>query len=121
LYARPTFADLFSEPLVRLDKNFTLQPAAAESWTSSEDSKIWIFKIRRDLMWSDGNPVTAHDWVATFRYAADPAHAWDFTWYFRGVIKHWTQALDPASGVAPDQIGVRVGPNEYELIVETDT
>ena len=30
----------------------------------------------------DGTPVTAHDYVATFRFSASPDHAWDFAWYY---------------------------------------
>jgi peptide/nickel transport system substrate-binding protein/oligopeptide transport system substrate-binding protein len=123
VYERDVTADLFSEPLVRLDKNFQLQPAAAESWTGSEDGKTWTFKIRQGMVWSDGNPVTANDYVATLRYGADPEHAWDFTWYFQGVIKNWSAVVAPAEGteaLPPDQIGVRTGANEYELVIETE-
>ena len=61
VYTRPSdsASDLFSEPLVRLDKNFQILPASAESWSGSEDGKTWTFKLREDLTWSDGNPVTA--------------------------------------------------------------
>jgi peptide/nickel transport system substrate-binding protein/oligopeptide transport system substrate-binding protein len=125
VYERPSDAasDLFSETLVRLDKDFKLLPGAAESWTGSEDGKTWTFKIRQGLTWSDGNPVTANDWVKTFQYGADPNHAWDFTWYFQGVIKNWSAVVAPAEGAAPltpDQIGVHVGANDYELVVETE-
>ena len=123
VYQRPEVADLFSDPLVRLDRNFELQPAAAESWSGSEDGMTWTYKIKQGLVWSDGNPVTAADWVATFQYAADPEHAYDFTWYFQGVIKNWNAVVAPAEGtdpLPPDQIGVRVGADEYELIFETE-
>jgi ABC-type transport system substrate-binding protein len=120
VYERPSGAasDLFSEPLVRLDKNFQLQPASATEWTSSEDGMTWTFQIREGMTWSDGNPVTAADWVKTFQYGADPAHAWDFTWYFQGVIKGWNDAI--AGKLPLEQLGVKVGANEYELIVETE-
>ena len=119
-----TFSDQFSEPLVRLDRNFQVQPAAAESWSSTPDGKTWTFKLRQGMMWSDGNPVTAHDYVATLQYGADPEHAWDFTWYFQGVIKGWNEVVAPKEGqtaAAPDSIGVRVGADDYELIIETET
>ena len=45
------------------------------------------------MTWNDGNPVTADDWVATFQYGADPEHAWDFTWFFQGMIKGWDDAI----------------------------
>ncbi|MCA9859621.1 MAG: hypothetical protein KC438_07860, partial [Thermomicrobiales bacterium] len=118
-YERPVAAasDLFSEPLVRLNKDFELLPAAAESWSSSEDGLTWTFEIREGLAWSDGNPVTANDWVATFQYAVSPEAAWDFTWYFQGTLKNWAEALEGAIGV--EEIGVRVGANDYELVFET--
>ena len=99
--------------------NFEIIPAAAESWEGSEDGMTWTFKIREGLTWSDGNPVTAADWVTTFQYAADPEHAWDFTWFFQGVIKNWNEAV-AGEVTAPDQIGVAQGANEYELVFETE-
>ena len=56
-------------------------------------------------MWIDDTPVTADDYVATFRYAADPKHAWDFTWFFGGVIKNWEDAV--AGKMPVDQLGVK--------------
>ncbi len=118
VYERPGVADLFSEPLVRINRNFEIIPGAAESWTSDETGAIWTFKIVEGRNWSDGNPVTANDWVETFQYAADPAHAWDFTWFFDGVLKNWHQAI--AGEVAPEEIGVRLGANDYEVIFEAE-
>ncbi len=69
-------------------------------------------------MWSDGNPVTAADWIASFQNAVTPDFAWDFTWYFQGVLANWTQAVN--GEVAPDQIGVAQGANEYELVFTTE-
>jgi ABC-type transport system substrate-binding protein len=123
VYERAGINDVYSEPLVRVNKEFAIQPAAAESWSGSEDGMTWTFKIKQGLTWSDGNPVTAADWVKTFQYAADPAHAWDFTWFFQGVIKGWNAVVAPAKGTeaaAPDTIGVRVGADDYELIIETE-
>ena len=37
--------------------------------------------------------MTAEDYVATFQYSADPKHAWDFTWYWQGVIKNYDEAV----------------------------
>ena len=111
-------ADLFSEPLIRIDRNFQLIPAGAESWSGSEDGKTWTFKIREGNVWSDGNPVTAADWVKTFQYGADPAHAWDFTWFFQGVIVGWNDAI--AGKIKPEELGVSVGANDYELVINTE-
>ena len=50
-------------------------PGAAESWTVSEDGLVWTFKMREGAVWSDGHPVTADDFVFSFRRQMDPATA----------------------------------------------
>jgi ABC-type oligopeptide transport system substrate-binding subunit len=100
-----TGADLMTEPLVRINKNFDIVPAAAQSWSSDSTGTVWTFKLDPNLIWSDDTPLTADDFVATFQYAADPKHAWDFAWFYQGVIKNWD---DVVSGKMPvDQLGVR--------------
>ncbi len=110
-------ADVFSDPLVRLNRNFEIIPAAALEWSGNEDGTVWTFDLDPALMWNDGNPVTANDWVRTFQYGADPAHAWDFTWFFQGVMAGWDEAI--AGEIPLEELGVRVGENENQLIVET--
>ena len=41
-------------------------PAIAIDWTSSEDNKTWTFKLRRDAKWSNGEQVTANDFVRSW-------------------------------------------------------
>lgn len=40
---------------------------AAESWTSSEDFRVWTFKLRKDAKWTNGKPVTANDFVRAWK------------------------------------------------------
>ena len=98
-------SDIFSEPLIRLNRNFEIVSAGALELSSNEEGTVWTFKLDPVLMWNDGNPVTANDWVTTFRYGADPAHAWDFTWYFQGMIKGWDEAI--AGEIPLEELGVR--------------
>lgn len=46
-------------------------PGVAESWTVSDDKLTWTFKLR-PMNWSDGEPVTADDFVFTFQRLFDP-------------------------------------------------
>jgi ABC-type transport system substrate-binding protein len=117
VYARPTIADLFSDTLVQLNKDYQIVPNAALSWKGSEDGKTWTFNLDKALMWSDGNPVTADDYVRTFQYAADPKHAWDFTWFFQGIINSWDDAI--AGKIPLDQLGVKKGADDHTLVFET--
>jgi peptide/nickel transport system substrate-binding protein/oligopeptide transport system substrate-binding protein len=117
VYQRPFVADLFSESLVRMNRDFEIIPGVADSWEGSEDGMTWTFKLREGLTWTDGNPLTAADWVATFQYAAKPEHAWDFTWFFQGVLKGWDDAIAGKAGV--DTVGVAQGANPNELVITT--
>ena len=97
--------NLFQDTLVELDKDFNLIPAAAESWENSEDGLTWTFTLRPGQMWSDGTPLTAYDYEATFRLTATPEHAWDFAWFYAGVIKNWNEVI--AGDLPPEELGVK--------------
>ena len=58
------------EGLFRFDKSGQLTLAAAESY--SVDGNVLTLKIKKDLLWSNGEPLTAHDFVFGFKRAADP-------------------------------------------------
>jgi len=93
------------DALVNLDENLNLIPGAAEKWEASKDGLTWTFHIRPGQVWSDGTPLTANDYVATYRYMADPKHAYDFVWMWQGIVKNWDQVV--AGEMTPDKIGMR--------------
>lgn len=66
--------DLF-EGLTASGPGGTIIPAAAQSWTMSEDALVWTFKLQPDGRWSTGAPVTAEDFVYSLRRQVDPANA----------------------------------------------
>ena len=51
----------------------TLQaiPAVALEWISANDDQTWTFKLRRDAEWTNGEPVTARDFVRSWKRLAD--------------------------------------------------
>jgi peptide/nickel transport system substrate-binding protein/oligopeptide transport system substrate-binding protein len=114
---QPGTSDLFADSLVNLDENLELIPAAAESWSVSEDGLTWTFNIRAGQVWSDGTPLTANDWVATYQWMSDPANAYDFVWMWQGIIKNWSAAVE--GSVTPDQIGM-VAVDDLTLAVTSE-
>ena len=64
--------DLF-EGLVATAPDGTPVPGVAESWDTSADGLSWHFELRKDARWTNGEPVTAEDFVAGLRRALDPA------------------------------------------------
>ena len=69
------------EGLVTSDSEGKLQPGAAESWENTPDFKTWTFHLRKDAKWSNGDPVTAHDFVFAWRRLVDPATAAPYASY----------------------------------------
>ena len=80
VYARATFAELLQLPLTSFDKDFALTALAAESWSQSADGLTWTFKLRSGLTWSDGEPLTAEDFVFSRQRAATSGY--DLAWYW---------------------------------------
>ncbi|MGL6257941.1 ABC transporter substrate-binding protein [Vibrio sp. WXL210] len=68
------------EGLVNQDADGNTIPGVAESW-ETEDNKTFVFNLRKDAKWSNGDPVTAEDFVYSFKRAVDPATASPYSWY----------------------------------------
>lgn len=64
--------DLY-EGLTAVGENGEIIPAAAQSWTRSEDGLTYTFTLRSDGFWSNGDPVVAEDFVAGMRRSVNPA------------------------------------------------
>ncbi|QMV40592.1 peptide ABC transporter substrate-binding protein [Cohnella cholangitidis] len=80
-----TILGAISEGLYRLDKDMNPQPAlAAELPTISEDGLTYTIKLRDGLVWADGSPLTAKDFVYSYQRTLDPAtkasYAFILTW-----------------------------------------
>ncbi len=63
------------EGLADLTPETDLVPAVARSWEILQDGQRYIFRLRRDCLWSDGTPLTAHDFVFAWQRTLDPAIA----------------------------------------------
>lgn len=61
------------EGLVRMDSEGKEIPGVAESWEISEDGLVYKFKLREDAKWSNGDAVTANDFVFAWKRVLDPA------------------------------------------------
>ncbi|MGK9231806.1 peptide ABC transporter substrate-binding protein [Inquilinus limosus] len=114
--------DLF-EGLLAPGPKGELVPGAAESWTVSDDGRTYSFKLRADGKWSDGSPVTAQDFVYSWRRLVDPKTAAPYAYFLDRVAG----AKDVRLGQKPPEaLGVRavddrtfevrlVGPTSYFL------
>ncbi|MBQ6452030.1 MAG: peptide ABC transporter substrate-binding protein [Solobacterium sp.] len=86
-------------------KDGTMVPDMAE-WEVSEDGLTYTFHIFEDAKWSNGDPVTAHDFVYSWRRLADPAMAADYQTLPDTL--HIVNAAEVISGEKPtEELGVR--------------
>jgi len=75
------------ENLVTLDENDNVKPGVAKDWTVSDDGLVYTFNLRDDMKWSNGEPVTAHDFVFAWTALLTPSFASDYA-YFGYVFKN---------------------------------
>jgi oligopeptide transport system substrate-binding protein len=59
--------------LVSLDEQGNTIPGVATSWETSADGKTWTFQLRNNARWSNGQPVTADDFIYAWRRQVDLA------------------------------------------------
>ncbi len=95
------------EGLTELDgRTLAAIPAAAASWKASADHREWTFRIRPDAKWSNGDPVTAKDFIRSWTRAARLADASPHAELFGNIVglKRDIKKLGPPStprSVAP--------------------
>lgn len=94
--------DLFAG-LVDFDQHNNSIPGMAEKWEISSDEKTVIFHLRSGLKFSDGSPITAHDFVYSWRRLANPETGSGYNY----LLKHVLNAREIMNGtMSPDFLGV---------------
>ncbi|WP_420299326.1 ABC transporter substrate-binding protein [Edwardsiella tarda] len=86
--------DLF-EGLTQHDPQGHIIPGVATHWQSN-DNKLWVFQLRNNAKWSDGSPVTAQDFVYSWRRIVDPKTASPYASYLQDA--HLLNAAEIISG-----------------------
>lgn len=101
------------ENLVTLDDEDNTVPGAAESWDYDEDTLTYTFHLRKDGVWTNGDPVTAKDFEFAWSQALNPDVASDYA-YFLYFIKNAEKYFN--GEVTWDEVGVKVV-DDYTLEV----
>ena len=105
------------EGLAWLNHDYELVPGAAERWEASEDGTRWTFYLRQDARWSDGRPVTAHDFVYTFIRAVDPASANVYAFFYYPI--KGARAFNQGKTKDKSTVGVKAV-DDHTLVIETE-
>lgn len=96
--------DLF-EGITIVGPDGEILPGSATSW-ENKDFTVWTFKIREDAKWSNGDPVTAQDFVYSWQRLADPNTASPYESYLQ--YAHIVNIDDIIAGKKkPTELGVK--------------
>ena len=82
------------------------QPGVAQSWDVSSDATVYTFHLRADARWSNGAPVTAQDFVQSWKRVLEPGTAAEYA-YQLYYLKNGQRFNDPdAHFIDFSQVGV---------------
>ncbi len=115
---RITYALL--EGLTAFDAKGLPQPGVAERWELSPDGRVYTFHLRRDAKWSNGETVTARDFLASWRRTLLPETAAEYAYQ----LHYIRNARDFNEGKIKDfaEVGVRVIDDfTYEVTLDNPT
>ncbi len=74
------------DPLILLNDDLEPTPSAAESFETSEDGLTVTIKIREGLKWTNGDPLTAQDYVYSWKRTVSPELGADYAYQFYGIV-----------------------------------
>ena len=110
--------DLF-EGLMSQDEDGNLVPGVATDYDVSDDKLTYTFHLRPEAVWSNGDPVTASDFVFAWRRAADPETASPYQWYM-GLMSIANGEEVIAGDLPPEELGVRaVDDHTFEVTLSS--
>ena len=92
------------------------QPGAAERWEISDDKLTYTFHIRKDAVWTNGDPVTAHDFAYSLRRFLDPRTASQYAyqaWYAKNA-KRYTLGSAGIKPGDPVEVELNLEPGEVD-------
>ena len=105
------------EGLTTLDKHAAVAPGVASTWGASPDGKTYVFKLRREARWSNGQPLVAADFVAALERLVDPATGSGYAEYIDAIVN----AADITAGRKPPQsLGV-TAPDDSTVAIQLAT
>ena len=93
--------------LMELDANQNPIYDLAESYTVSDDGLVYTFKIKEAAKWSNGEPVTAQDFVYGWQRVVDPLVASEYNWIMETANIVNGNCYDPESGLTKEDLGVK--------------
>lgn len=103
--------------LVEQTETLEIVPDVARRWEIQDGGRRYVFHLRRNVRWSDGAPLTAHDFEFAWKRVLDPATEAinaDLLYDIRGA-----RAYHCGEHADTDRLGIRA-PNDHTLVVDLE-
>ncbi|MDQ2094808.1 ABC transporter substrate-binding protein [Rhodalgimonas zhirmunskyi] len=111
---------MWGQPLLELEGVSGLRNVLAEEYSSSPDAKVWTFKIRKDIQFSNGKPLTAEDVLATFERHAGEESKSGALGILRGIEKMSVDGMDFIVELSSANADLPYLMADYHLIIQPD-
>ncbi|MEI6033585.1 MAG: peptide ABC transporter substrate-binding protein [Verrucomicrobiae bacterium] len=105
------------EGLCAYDEGGRAVPGVAESWEISPDGRTYTFRLRPDAKWSDGTPVTANDFLSSWKRTLTPATGAAYSYQLFPIKNAQAFAEGRAAGFS--DVGAKA-PDSRTLVVELE-
>jgi oligopeptide transport system substrate-binding protein len=99
-------------------------PAGATSYDLSPDKRVWTFHLRKGCLWSNGDPVTAQDYVFSWRHMLDEPGEYTYLFFYIKGAKEFSQQLqiyfaydDQIAAYEKDPLKYIKGKEEYDTAI----
>lgn len=118
IYHRVGWCEIVWEPLVGFNKDLEVVPLGAKKWEVAKDGLTWTFHLRKGLTWSDGELLTAHDYVFALQRCVKQGYDFGWYWSWAAGIKNWDKV---EKGELPlEELGIKAL-DDYTLSITTET
>ena len=100
-------------------KTLVPEPCLAQETKLSDDKKTWTFTLRDDGKWSNGDRVTAQDFVFSWRYLLQLPGQYTYLLYYIHGAKEYADAYRAGDAPSFDKVGIKA-PDDHTIILTLD-
>jgi len=105
---------LFEGLVIADPKDVSPKPGVAESWDISPDARVYTFHLRHNARWSNGDPITSHDFIESHRRMLLPSLGAQYAYMLYAVTN--AEAFNNGKITNFDEVGFKA-PDDFTLQV----
>ena len=101
-------------------KTLDAELCLATDVSTSPDGKAWTFKLRDDAQWSNGDAVTAKDFVFSWRNLLEAQGQYTYLLFYISGAKAYAESYQKGEAASFDSVGIKT-PDDYTIVITLDS